>query len=55
MANPSVWAGRLVQILTQETTPVWPVYAVTAGRRVPQRVRQLMAHVRRTLGEALND
>ena len=55
MAKPSVRAGRLVQILTQEATPVWPVYAVTAGRQVPQRVRQLMAHVRRTLGEALND
>jgi DNA-binding transcriptional LysR family regulator len=54
MAAPSVQAGRLVRVLPDEGTPVWPVYAVTVGRQVPQRVRLLMAHVRSTLGEALS-
>ena len=55
MAKPSVRAGRLVPVLAQETTPVWPVYAVTVGRHVPQRVRQLIAYTRRALVNALNE
>lgn len=49
MAEPAASAGRLVPVLPDQATPVWPVYAVTAGRQVPQRVRLLMAHVKRAL------
>lgn len=49
MADPAVSAGRLAPVLPGQATPVWPVYAVTAGRQVPQRVRLLMAHVRQAL------
>jgi DNA-binding transcriptional LysR family regulator len=49
MADPAVAAGRLAPVLPDQATPVWPVYAVTAGRQVPQRVRLLMAHVRQAL------
>jgi DNA-binding transcriptional LysR family regulator len=49
MAEPAVVAGRLAPVLPDQSTPVWPVYAVTAGRQVPQRVRLLMAHVKRAL------
>lgn len=49
MAAPSLQAGRLVRVLPNEVTPVWPVYAVTVGRQVPQRVRLLMAHVTNAL------
>lgn len=53
MAAPSLQAGRLVRVLPDHITPAWPVYAVTAGRHVPQRVRQLIAHVQRSLGAGL--
>lgn len=49
MAQPSVAAARLVRILPDQATPVWPVYAVTARRQVPQRVRLLIAHVKAAL------
>lgn len=49
MAEPSVRHGRLTRVLPDQGTPVWPVFAVTAGRQVPQRVRLLIAHVRSAL------
>lgn len=49
MAEPAERAGRLVRVLPEQSTPVWPVYAVTAGRQVPQRVRLLIAHVKSAL------
>ena len=49
MASASVRAGRLQRVLPSVSTPVWPVYAVTAGRQLPDRVRLLLAHVRSAL------
>lgn len=49
MASASVRAGRLQWVLPSASTPVWPVYAVTAGRQLPDRVRLLLAHVRSAL------
>ena len=49
MASASVRAGRLQRVLPSTSTPVWPVYAVTAGRQLPDRVRLLLAHVRSAL------
>ena len=49
MASASVRAGRLQRVLPSASTPVWPVYAVTAGRQLPDRVRLLLAHVRSAL------
>ena len=49
MASASERAGRLQRVLAQEPTPVWPVYAVTVGRQLPERVRLLLAHVRSAL------
>lgn len=49
MASASVRAGRLQRVLPSVSTPVWPVYAVTAGRQLPDRVRLLLVHVRSAL------
>lgn len=49
MVQPSVRAGRLVQVLPDETVPAWPLYAVTAGRNLPRLVRLLVAHVKGAL------
>jgi DNA-binding transcriptional LysR family regulator len=49
MASASERAGRLQRVLAQEPTPVWPVYAVTVGRQLPERVRLLLDHVRSAL------
>ncbi len=49
MASSSVRAGRLQRVLSAEQTPVWPIYAVTVGRQLPERVRLLLAHVRSAL------
>lgn len=48
----SIRSRRLVRVLAEQSTPTWPVYAVTAGRVVPQRVRLLIAHARAALVRA---
>lgn len=52
IAEPRVHARRLARVLAGETTPVWPLYAITAGRTVPRRVALLIAHVRGALARA---
>lgn len=52
VAARSVHARRLAPVLAGETTPTWPLYAVTASRHVPRLVRLLMAHVRAALAPA---
>lgn len=49
VAASGVQAGRLAHVLAQASTPVWPLYAITAGRRIPALVRQLIIHVRDAL------
>jgi DNA-binding transcriptional LysR family regulator len=49
MASDSVRSGRLERVLPKESTPVWPVYAVTVGRQLPERVHLLLTHVRSVL------
>lgn len=44
-------ARRLVRVLTDLPTNVWPVYAVTVGRSVPRLVSQLMTYVRQALAD----
>lgn len=49
IATPAVQAGRLQRVLPGEPTPVWPLYAVTAGRVLSPVVRDLIAHVKEAL------
>ena len=49
VATRSVQARRLAPVLAGESTPTWPLYAVTASRNLPRLVRLLIAHVKGTL------
>jgi DNA-binding transcriptional LysR family regulator len=49
VAARSVHARRLASVLAGETTPTWPLYAVTASRHAPRLVRLLIAHVKDAL------
>ncbi len=52
VAARSVHARSLVPVLAEETTPTWPLYAVTASRHVPKLVKLLIAHVKGALASA---
>lgn len=49
LAARSVRVRSLEPLLAGETTPTWPIYAVTASRHVPRLVRLLIAHVKGAL------
>jgi DNA-binding transcriptional LysR family regulator len=49
VAARSVQARRLVPVLAGESTPTWPLYAVTASRHVPTLVRLLIAQIKGAL------
>lgn len=49
MAARGVQARRLMPVLAGESTPTWPLCAVTVSRNVPALVRQLIAQVKGAL------
>ncbi len=49
VAAREMHARSLVPVLAGETTPTWPIYAVTANRYAPRLVKLLIAHVKGAL------
>ncbi|MBN8488825.1 MAG: LysR family transcriptional regulator [Burkholderiales bacterium] len=53
VAARAVHERQLMAVLPDESAPEWPLFAVSAGRTVPARARQLIEHVRQALGPVL--
>lgn len=52
VAASGVRQRRLQQVLEGLSTPIWPIYAVTAGRTVPRLVNLLIAHLKASLASS---